>query len=115
MITYGGIITEYEASQTSRETRLAEVRQQTAAEFVHPYNDRRVIAGQATCSKELLSQVEGLDIVIAPIGGGEMISGTCLTVSTIAPTIKLFAAEPKNADDAARSLQAGYIITDDNP
>ena len=112
---YGGIITECEASQTSREARLVEVRQQTAAEFVHPYYDRRVIAGQATCSKELLSQVEGLNIVIAPIGGGGMISGTCLTVSTIAPTIKVFAAEPENADDAARSLQAGYIITDDNP
>ena len=113
--TYGGIITECEPSETSRETKLAEVLQQTTAEFVHPYNDRRVIAGQATCAKELLSQVEGLDIVIAPIGGGGMISGTCLTVSTIAPTIKLFAAEPENADDAARSLQAGYIITDDNP
>ena len=87
----------------------------SGAEFVHPYNDPRVIAGQATCSKELLSQVEALDAVIAPIGGGGMISGTCLTVSTLAPDIKIYAAEPLNADDAARSFRAGHIIADDAP
>ncbi|WP_239059148.1 pyridoxal-phosphate dependent enzyme [Colwellia sp. Arc7-D] len=82
---------------------------------MHPYNDPRVIAGQATCSKELISQVENLDTVVAPIGGGGMISGTCLTLSTIAPSIKIYAAEPLNADDAARSFKAGHIIADDAP
>ena len=87
----------------------------SGADFVHPYNDPRVIAGQATCSKELTSQVKNLDTVVAPIGGGGMISGTCLTLSTIAPNIKIYAAEPLNADDAARSFKAGHIIADDAP
>ena len=64
---------------------------------------------------ELLDQVEGLDAVVAPIGGGGMISGTCLTLSNIAPGVDIFAAEPKNADDAARSLKAGHIVADDAP
>ena len=112
---YGGVITECEPSTSSREAVFAEVQAETGAEFVHPYNDPRVIAGQGTCSKELMSQVEGLDAVIAPIGGGGMVSGTCLTLSTLAPDVKIYAAEPKNADDAARSFQAGYIIADDAP
>jgi threonine dehydratase len=112
---YGGTIIECEPSTSSREATFAEVVAQTGAEFVHPYNDPRVVAGQATCSKELLSQVDHLDAVIAPIGGGGMISGTCLTVSGIAPDVKVYAAEPKNADDAARSFKAGYIIADDAP
>jgi len=88
---------------------------ETGAEFVHPYNDPRVIAGQATCSRELIEQVPGLDAVIAPIGGGGMISGTCLTLSTIAPGVKVYAGEPEQADDAARSFRAGHIIADDAP
>jgi threonine dehydratase len=94
---------------------FAEVVAETGAEFVHPYNDPRVIAGQGTCSRELAGQVEGLDAVIAPIGGGGMISGTCLTLSTIAPGVKIYAGEPKQADDAARSFRAGHIIADDAP
>ncbi|MBR9883439.1 MAG: pyridoxal-phosphate dependent enzyme [Oceanospirillales bacterium] len=115
VIGYGGKIVECEPSTSSREATFAEVVAQSGAEFVHPYNDPRVIAGQATCSKELLSQVENLDAVIAPIGGGGMISGTCLTLSTIAPQVKIYAAEPLNADDAARSFRAGHIIADDAP
>ncbi len=112
---YGGIITECEPSTSSREAVFAEVEARTGGNFVHPYNDPRVIAGQATCSRELMEQVEGLECVIAPIGGGGMISGTCLTLSTIAPGVKIYAAEPKNADDAARSFRAGHIIADDAP
>lgn len=112
---YGGAITECEPSTTSREAIFAEVQARTGGEFVHPYNDPRVIAGQATCSRELLDQVEGLDAIIAPIGGGGMISGTCLTVSNIAPGVDVYAAEPKNADDAYRSFKAGHIIADDAP
>ncbi|MBN1008052.1 beta-hydroxyaspartate dehydratase BhcB [Amphritea pacifica] len=112
---YGGTIVECEPSTSSREAVFAEVVAESGADFVHPYNDPRVIAGQATCSKELLSQVENLDAVIAPIGGGGMISGTCLTLSTIAPQVKIYAAEPLNADDAARSFRAGHIIADDAP
>lgn len=112
---YGGVITECEPSTTSREAVFAEVQARTGGEFVHPYNDPRVIAGQATCSREFLDQVDGLDALIAPIGGGGMISGTCLTVSNIAPGVDIYAAEPKNADDAFRSFKAGHIIADDAP
>ena len=112
---YGGIITECEPSTSSREATFAEVEARTGAEFVHPYNDPRVIAGQGTCSRELHEQVEGLDAVIAPIGGGGMISGTCLTLSNIAPGVEIYAAEPEQADDAYRSFKAGHIIADDAP
>ncbi len=116
---YGGIITECEPSTSSREEYFARVQQDTGADFVHPYNDPRVIAGQATCSRELLEQMQerggGLDCVVAPIGGGGMISGTCLTLSNLAPEVKIYAAEPEQADDAARSFRAGHIIADDAP
>jgi threonine dehydratase len=112
---YGGCVVECEPSTTSREAVFAEVVAQTGAEFVHPYNDPRVIAGQATCSRELNDQIDGLDAVIAPIGGGGMISGTCLTLSTLKPGVRIYAAEPRQADDAARSFRAGHIIADDAP
>jgi len=112
---YGGSIVECEPSTSSREAVFAGVVKATGADFVHPYNDSRVIAGQATCSRELLDQIEGLDAVIAPIGGGGMISGTCLTLSTLAPHVEIFAAEPEQADDAYRSFKAGHIIADDAP
>ena len=112
---YGGVVVECEPSTTSREAVFAEVVAKSGAEFVHPYNDPRVIAGQGTCSKELIEQVADLDAVIAPIGGGGMISGTCLTLSNLAPSVKIYAAEPEQADDAYRSFKAGYIIADDAP
>lgn len=112
---YGGRVVECEPSTSSREAVFAEVLAETGAEFVHPYNDPRVIAGQGTCSRELNEDVGGLDAVVAPIGGGGMISGTCLTLSTLNPGVKIYAAEPKQADDAARSFRAGHIIADDAP
>lgn len=116
---YGGIITECQPSTTSREEVFAKVQAETGGNFVHPYNDPRVIAGQATCSREFLEQMEEIgekpDMVVAPIGGGGMISGTCLTLSNLAPDVKIYAAEPLNADDAARSFKAGHIIADDAP
>ena len=112
---YGGRVVECEPSTSSREAVFAEVVAETGAEFVHPYNDHRVIAGQGTCSKELIEQVEGLYAVVAPIGGGGMVSGTCLTLSNLAPGVKVYAAEPLQADDAARSFKAGHIIADDAP
>jgi threonine dehydratase len=117
---YGGIITECEPSTTSREEVFAQVQAATGGDFVHPYNDPRVIAGQGTCSREFLEQMAqkqggGLDMMVAPIGGGGMISGTCLTLSHLAPDIKIIASEPEQADDAYRSLKAGHIIADDAP
>ncbi|HEY9037969.1 MAG TPA: pyridoxal-phosphate dependent enzyme [Roseovarius sp.] len=112
---YGGTITECDPSTTSREAVFADVQARTGGEFVHPYNDARVIAGQGTCSKEMIEQTGGVDIVVAPIGGGGMISGTCLTLSTLAPETGIIAAEPEQADDAYRSFKAGRIIADDAP
>lgn len=112
---YGGRVIECEPSTTSREAVFAQVVAETGVEFVHPYNDPRVIAGQGTCSAEMIEQVEALDAVIAPIGGGGMVSGTCLTLSALAPRVKIYAAEPEQADDAYRSFRAGHIIADDAP
>jgi threonine dehydratase len=112
---YGGRVVECEPSTTSREAVFAEVVAESGAVFVHPYNDERIIAGQGTCSKELIEQVDDLDAVIAPIGGGGMVSGTCLTLSHLAPQIAIYAAEPEQADDAYRSFKAGHIIADDAP
>ena len=112
---YGGTVVECEPSTTSREAVFAQVVAASGAEFVHPYNDPRVIAGQATCSKELVEDIPDLDAVVAPIGGGGMISGSCLTLSNISPDTKIYAAEPLNADDAYRSFKAGHIIADDAP
>ncbi|WP_373634822.1 beta-hydroxyaspartate dehydratase BhcB [Yoonia sp. SS1-5] len=112
---YGGIITECDPSTTSREAVFTGVQAATGGDFVHPYNDPRVIAGQGTCSRELIEQTDGLDMVVAPIGGGGMISGTCLTLSNIAPEVQIIAAEPAQADDAYRSFKAGHIIADDAP
>ena len=112
---YGGRIVECEPSTSSREAVFADVVAITGADFVHPYNDPRVIAGQGTCARELMEELGELDAVIAPIGGGGMVSGTCLTLSAIAPATEIYAAEPAQADDAWRSFKAGYIIADDAP
>jgi threonine dehydratase len=112
---YGGIITECEPSTSSREEVFAQVQAETGAEFVHPYNDPRVIAGQGTCSREFMEQTGGVDMMVAPIGGGGMISGTCLTLSHMAPDVQIIASEPEQADDAYRSFKAGHIIADNAP
>ncbi len=112
---YGGEVITCKPSTKAREEALNAFVEKTGANFVHPYNDHRVIAGQGTCSLEMLEDIGELDMVVAPIGGGGMISGTALTCSTIAPNTKVIAAEPKNADDAYRSFKAGHIIEDDAP
>ncbi len=112
---YGGIVTECEPSTSSREETFARIQAETGADFVHPYNDERVIAGQGTCAKEIVEEMGPLDAIVAPIGGGGMISGTCLTLSTIAPETKIYAAEPEQADDAYQSFKQGRIIAYDAP
>lgn len=112
---YGGKILEFAPSYKAREAALAGVLAETGAAFVHPYDDFRVIAGQATCAMELAEQAQALDAVIAPIGGGGMVSGICLALAAIAPDIAVYAAEPEQADDAARSLRAGRIVKDAAP
>ncbi len=111
--SYGGKIIECEPTQAAREAALQEVVERTGADAVHPYDDPRVIAGQGTSVMELLEQTDGLDTIVAPIGGGGLISGTCLALSELAPEVRIIAAEPEKADDACRSLQAGHIVEKD--
>ncbi len=111
--SYGGKILECEPTQAAREAMLEQVIAETGADMVHPYDDPRVIAGQATCVLELQQEIDNLDSVVAPIGGGGLISGTCLTLAALSPKTRIVAAEPANADDAYRSLQAGEIVLQD--
>ncbi|MES1926645.1 beta-hydroxyaspartate dehydratase BhcB [Salinisphaera sp. T31B1] len=112
---YGGQIVTCEPSLEARERTLESITQKSGAHFVHPYNDPRVIAGQGTCARELLEQAGPLDALVAPIGGGGMISGSSLTCANVSPATRIYAAEPEQADDAYRSFKAGHIIEDDAP
>ena len=107
---YGAKIIFCDSSPAAREETCARVLAETGATMVHPYNDYRVIAGAATAAIELLDDVPDLDMLIAPVGGGGMLSGTALTIRALRPTVTVFGAEPAQADDAALSLAAGYII-----
>ena len=105
----GGEIFECEPTIQSRETMLAEVIKKTGAVEIHPFNNYDVITGQATAAKELLEDVAGLDIVMAPVGGGGLLSGTALSVKYFSPKTSVIAGEPEGADDTYRSLQSGKI------
>jgi hypothetical protein len=93
----------------AREALLKEVLGETGATVIHPFDDERVIAGQATVALELLEAHPDLDVVIAPIGGGGLVSGTAIAARSLKPSIRVYGAEPKNADDAARSLRTGLV------
>jgi len=107
---YGGRIVFCAPTQEDRERTLREVVARTGAVFIHPYDNPAVIAGQATCARELLEEVPDLDLLIAPVGGGGLASGTALAARFWSPSTRVVAAEPKEADDAYRSLQAGRIL-----
>jgi threonine dehydratase len=115
VVGYGATVIDCEPTLKARETTAADVVADTGATLVHPYDDRQIIAGQATAAVELLEEVDDLDAVIAPIGGGGLMSGTCLAASAIRPGIRLIGAEPTGADDAARSLESGTLIPQTNP
>lgn len=95
----------------SREDIATRVLQETGAVLLHPYNDGRIISGQGTVSLELLEQAPQIDTIMVPISGGGLISGVALAAKSINPSIRVFAAEPKGANDAAQSKNAGRIIT----
>lgn len=107
--SYGGQIIECDPNLQARENTLAEVVEQTQATFIHPYHHLDVIEGQATCALELLSEEPDLDIVITPVGGGGLLSGTALICHYLSPTTKVYAGEPLGADDAFRSIQSGQL------
>lgn len=112
---YGGLITFCKPTLESRETTLAEIIQQTGATEIHPYNDERIIAGQATAALELVEDVQNLDIVIAPVGGGGLLSGTSLAVHYFSPSTKVVAAEPEQANDAFLSFSGKRFVPSRNP
>ncbi|MEP7183662.1 MAG: pyridoxal-phosphate dependent enzyme [Betaproteobacteria bacterium] len=93
----------------AREATCAEIQRETGATLVHPFDNEHVIAGQATATLELLAEVPDLDAVIAPVGGGGLLSGTAIVATALRPGIRVFGAEPANADDAARSFRSGRI------
>ena len=108
---YGGIITECEPTLEARETTAQKIQQEKGATFVHPFNDFNVILGNASAGKELLEKHPDLDYIIAPVGGGGLISGTALSAQVFGNNCKVIGAEPQNVDDAYRSLKSGKIET----
>lgn len=112
---YSGIKTFCEPNQAARESAAEEVMRATGATFVHPYNNPDVMAGQGTIALELLSQIENLDAIIVPIGGGGMCSGVTIAAKSINPSIKIIAAEPALANDAYRSKMAGALTPNESP
>ena len=106
---YGAKVIICESNQAAREAALEKIVAETGAEFIHPYDDYRVITGQATCVKELIEEVPDLEIVITPVGGGGLLSGTCLGAAFFKPGLKVYGGEPEGAADAVLSLQSGKV------
>jgi len=106
---YGGKITFCEPKVSSRNEVCARVLAETGAALVHPFDNDRIIAGQATAAKELLEEIPDLDAVFAPVSGGGLLSGTCLGAKGVRPGIRVFGCEPERADDAYRSLNTGQL------
>jgi threonine dehydratase len=112
---YGARIVLCEPTLESRESTVADQIEQNGFTLIHPFNDWNVIAGQGTAALELLEQAGPLDVVIAPVGGGGLISGTALAVKARSPRTRIVGAEPERADDARRSLESGSIQPSDDP
>ncbi|NTV31784.1 MAG: pyridoxal-phosphate dependent enzyme [Deltaproteobacteria bacterium] len=112
---YGAEIVFCKPTLEARERALAEVVARTGANVVHPYNDLRVITGQGTAAIELCEQVQNLDLVVAPVGGGGLLSGTAVAVALVSPKTAVIAAEPERADDAYRSFKSGHIVPSLDP
>ncbi|MCA6408235.1 MAG: pyridoxal-phosphate dependent enzyme, partial [Cytophagales bacterium] len=106
---YGGEIFECEPNLASRESTMAEVIRKTGATEIHPFNNYEVITGQATAAKELIEEISSLDFIVAPVGGGGLLSGTALAAKYFSPQTIVIAGEPAGSDDAYRSMQSGKI------
>jgi len=115
VVGYGGKITFCEPTLEAREATLAQIVEETGSAVVHPYNDERVIAGQGTTTLELLEEVPDLNEIIAPVGGGGLLSGTSIAATESNKGIRVIAGEPEMADDAYRSLKLGEILPSVKP
>jgi threonine dehydratase len=112
---YGGRVSYCAPTIAAREAAARAVIEETGATLVHPFDDLTVMAGQGTAAAELLGQVPELDVILCPVGGGGLLSGTAQAAKSIRPGIRVFGIEPAGADDAARSLAAGHILPSVNP
>jgi threonine dehydratase len=106
---FGATIRFCTPTVAARESACAAIQAETGATLIHPFDDLRVIAGQGTAALELLEAVPNLDIVIAPVGGGGLLSGTAIVARSLRPVTRVYGAEPANADDAARSFRSGQV------
>lgn len=111
---YGGKITFCEPKVSARKEVCDRVQAETGAHLVHPYDDDRIIAGQATAAKEFLEEIGDLDALFAPVSGGGLLSGTCLGAKGVRTDIRIFGCEPARADDAYRSLATGTLQSQDS-
>lgn len=112
---YGAEITFCKPNLKAREEGLKDILQRTGAGFIHPYDNFNVICGQGTVAKELLEDIPAPDIIMAPVGGGGLLSGTAIAAGAMVKNIRVIAAEPENADDAFRSFRKGRLIPSVNP
>ena len=109
---YGASITFCEPTHAARHETAEQIRTETGATFLHPFDDPQVFAGQGTACLELIDEVDDLDLILAPVGGGGLLSGTLLAAQHLHPSVQVVGCEPAAADDAARSLRAGHRILD---
>ncbi len=112
---YDGNITFCKPTLEDREKTLNSIVQKTSATFIHPYDDYRIIAGQATCAKEIYEDISQLDYLIVPVGGGGLLSGSILSTNYFSASTKVIGAEPEGADDAFRSVRDNKIYPSVNP
>ena len=112
---YGGQIVLCEPTLVAREETAAKIVTEMGACFIHPYDDAQIIAGQGTVALELLKQVDELDAIIAPVGGGGLLSGIAIAAKALRPSIQIIAAEPSGADDTWQSKQAGELVLQTAP
>ena len=112
---YGAEITFCKPGLQYREETLNKLIAKNKATFIHPYNFHDVICGQGTAALEFAEDIPDLDVILAPVGGGGLLSGTAISAKTLNPRIKIFGAEPANADDACRSFHSGILVPSVNP
>jgi threonine dehydratase len=112
---YGARISFCRPTLEAREEAIDQVIQQTGAVFIHPYDNEKVICGQGTAALEMLEQMPPPDVVVAPVGGGGLLSGTAIAVGHLCPTARVIGAEPQSADDARRSFHSNTLVPSVNP
>jgi threonine dehydratase len=115
VIAYNANVSYCKPTLQAREDKLNEVVASTGAYFIHPFNNEMVIAGQGTSALEFITDIPDLNVIIAPVGGGGLLSGTAISARTLKPEIQIIGAEPKGADDAYRSLLENRVVASVNP